>query len=358
MTSGCGIRAGFADRSHNNVRMADDWKQQLDQLHADLVRRDDPREWVTEADAVDASYRYPHIALRGAVCGLASQDPTVGKDWRLVSTVGSNTPQEVRDELNSLLWFKAKDDTDDRAVRRELLAAVTLLEHKPVDELEACGVRYRVVRGDEFARSGEDGLEPPRPTDAEPVDISWDLPGETPSPDTGFALDPGRADGLMASAMKLALRGYAYSGPRFPREVREDSARAVVACPDVVLLPVGFGVAERSGQVWQPRGALLATPHDARRMLYTGMTESWPLLYRFGDAERARYARAAAQFRAAGRANEVHVDDRVFRVCRVERLIRTGPDGPEPPRPSDLDSYGPTKMHPTMDEDGTLHYDG
>jgi hypothetical protein len=51
------------------------------------------------------------------------------------------------------------------------------------------------------------------------------------------------------------------------------------------------------------------------------------------------------------------VGDRLFRICRIERMVRCGPDGPEPPRPSDQDEYGPTKMHPTMDEDGTLHYD-
>ncbi|MEU2744638.1 DUF5954 family protein, partial [Streptomyces sp. NPDC007095] len=59
----------------------------------------------------------------------------------------------------------------------------------------------------------------------------------------------------------------------------------------------------------------------------------------------------------AGRADEARVGDRLFRICRIERMVRCGPDGPEPPRPSDQDEYGPTKMHPTMDEDGTLHYD-
>jgi hypothetical protein len=60
--------------------------------------------------------------------------------------------------------------------------------------------------------------------------------------------------------------------------------------------------------------------------------------------------------KALDRADEFRFDDRVFRICRVERMLRMGPDGPECPRPSDVDEYGPMKMHPTMDEDGTIHY--
>ncbi|MFC5200148.1 DUF5954 family protein [Streptomyces kaempferi] len=337
--------------------MTDDWKRQLDALHSGLVHRDDPAAWVTEADAVDASLRYPHIALRGPVFGIAVHDPAVGSGWRLLKSVVDGMPQQARDGLNSHLWFKAKDETDDPGVRRELLAAVTVLEQDPVNELEVLGVRYRVVRGDEFARSGEDGLEPPRPTDVEPLDLSWDVQLKAPSPDVDFGLDPHREDGLMAGAMKLSLRDFAYSGSRFPADVRADSERATAAHTEVVLLPVGFGVAERGERGWRPRGALMPTPHDARRMLYDAMAETWPLLYQFSEAKKAAYARAAEAFKAAGRADEARVGDRLFRICRIERMVRCGPDGPEPPRPWDQDEYGPTKMHPTMDEDGTLHYD-
>ncbi|MFJ8662497.1 DUF5954 family protein [Streptomyces sp. NPDC093795] len=45
------------------------------------------------------------------------------------------------------------------------------------------------------------------------------------------------------------------------------------------------------------------------------------------------------------------------RICRVERLVRFGRDGPEPPRPSDRVGYGPSKLRPRVDEDGTLHYE-
>ncbi|WP_438489342.1 DUF5954 family protein [Streptomyces sp. S186] len=347
--------------------MTEDWKRQIDRLHEELVRRDDPAEWVAEADAVDASRRYPDLALRGPVFGLAVLDPAHavphGKvpehasQWRVLKPVTDGTPQDARDTLNSHLWFKAKDDTDDPAVRRELLAAVARLESEPIDDLTVCGARYRIVRGDEFARSGRGGLEPPRPTDPEPADRDWDGRNDTPSPDRDFRLVPGRETSPMAAAMKVALQDFAYSGPRFPAAVREDSERACTTHPNVVLLPVGFAVAERRSGGWQPRGALMPTPHEARRLLFDAMVEFWPELYKFDEEERKRYARAAEEFKAAGRADEVRVGDRKFQICRIERMIRMGPDGPEPPRPSDVDDYGPTKIHPTMDEDGTLHYD-
>ncbi|WP_030602748.1 DUF5954 family protein [Streptomyces fulvoviolaceus] len=340
--------------------MTDDWQQQIDALHEELVRRDDPAAWVREADAVEATLRYPHVALRGPVFGVAVQDPAVGPQWRVLKPVVDGMPQMARDGLQSHLFFAAKDDTDNPAVRRELLAAVAVLEREPADEVEACGVRYRVVRGDEFARVGDDGLEPPRPTDPEPADRSWDRrKRDAPSPDLGFVLDPERVDGPAAGAMKLGLRDFTYTGARFPSDVRSDSKRAVTSHPELVLLPTTFGAVERGDHGgWRPCGAVMASPHDARRLLYDGMAEMWALLYKFDDVTKARYAEAAEEYRALGHADAFEVDDRAFRICRVERLLRTGPEGPETPRPSDLDEYGPMKMHPTMDpEDGTLTYE-
>ncbi|MFG2572348.1 DUF5954 family protein [Streptomyces sp. NPDC048481] len=341
--------------------MTDDWKRRLDALHAELVRRDDPVAWVMEADAVEASRRYPHIALRGPVFGVARLDPQTPQTpkpcWRLLKPVADGMPQQARDGLNSHLWFLAKDGTGDPAARRDLLAAVAVLERAPADEVEALGVRYRVVRGDEFARTGDDGLEPPRPTDPEALDPSWEEPCAVPSPDVDFALDPDRDEGPMAGALCLGLRDFVYRGGRFPADVRADSARAARTHPDVVRLPVGFSVAERDESGWTPCGSLAATPHEARRSLYEGMARVWAMLYRFDERKKALYARAAEAFRSAGRADEASVEGRVFRICRVERMVRLGPDGPEPPRPSDLDEYGPMKLHPTLHENGTVQYD-
>lgn len=340
--------------------MTHDWQQQIHALHEELIRRDDPAAWVREADAVDASLLYPGFALRGPVFGVAVQEPAMGPEWRVLKPVVNGMPQMCRDTLNSHLWFRAKDDTDDPAVRRELLAAVQVLERERVNEVEACGVRYRIVRGDEFSHcDGTDRLEPPRPTDPEPAERTWERrAAHTPSPDLDLVLDPDpKDDGPMAGAVRAGLRDFAYRGVRFPADMRRDSEGAAHSHPQIVLLPICFSVVERERTGWEPALALQATPHDARRVLYDAMGEMWPMLYRFGDEKRAVYEKAAEEFRALGRADEARVAGRRFQVCRVERMLRMGPDGPETPRPSDIDEYGPMKIHPTLLDDGTLIYD-
>ncbi|MEV7281131.1 DUF5954 family protein [Streptomyces sp. NPDC093111] len=339
--------------------MSDDWKLRLERMKRDLVVSGDPVAWVSEADAVQASLRFPSLAVRGALFGVAVQrrDEEGGGEWRMVTPLQDGMPQVSRDSLNSKLWFRAKDDTDDPHVRRALLAAVAVLEREAVDEVEVLDERYRIVRGDELARSGPDGLEPPRPTDVEPIERTWDDRGSGDSPDVDFVLDPFRERGLMSEALRLGLRSFEYSGKRYPAAVREDSRRAVVRHPEIALMPVTFGVVEQTGDTWRPEGSLLATPHAARRFLYSALTRLWPMLYDFGEAKRERYARIAEKYRAADRADELMVDDRLFRICRVERIVRFGPDGPEKPRPSDIDDYGPMKMHPSMDAmTGEVHH--
>lgn len=336
--------------------MTDDWRQRIDALQEELVRRDDPGAWVREADAVDASLRFPHLVLRGPVFGVAVLDPAQGPLWRLLKPVVDPMPQVARDGLNSHLWFAAKDGTDDPAVRRDLLAAVALLNEEPVNEVAVCGVRYRVVRADEFARGDGEHLEPPRPTDPEPAEPSWERE-HRPVADAGFVLDPGHDDGPMAGAIRLGLRDFAYRGTRVPAEVCADSERAVRSHPEVVLLPTCFGVVERRATGWEPSGALAANPHDARRQLYDGMARVWAVLHQYDDATRAVYAEAAERFRALGRADEFSVAGRRFRLCRVDRMLRTGPDGPEPPRPSDHDEYGPVPIHPRLDEHGVIAHE-
>ncbi|MFF0750034.1 DUF5954 family protein [Streptomyces sp. NPDC004267] len=334
--------------------MTDDWKRRLERARDNLIREGDPVAWVSERDAVERAVRYPSLAVRGALFGVAACREGV---WRMVSPLRDGTPQGSRDSLHSMLWFRAKDDTEDRGERRELLAAVSVLERERIDEIEVLGERFRIVRGDEFARCGDDGLEPPRPTDVEPLERSWEMGSpRTPSPDRGFVLDPAREAGPMAEAMRLGLRGFSYSGRRYPADVRAGSERAVRTHPEIVVMPTTFGVAEKTGETWNPQGSFMATPHDARAHLYVALTELWPLIYELEDEQRKRYARAAEEFRALGRANELTAEGRLFRIFRIERMVRFGPDGPEGPRTSDVDDSEPMKMHPTMDEDGTIHY--
>ncbi|MFD3660860.1 DUF5954 family protein [Streptomyces sp. NPDC058659] len=332
------------------------WKQRLDDAHARLMQGGDPVAWVTEADAVEAVARYPQLAVRGSLFGVAAREP--GGAWRVVVPVRAGMPQESRDSLQSKFFFWAKDDTDDPTVRRALLAAVRVLEREPVDEVDVLGTTYRIVRADEFARAGDDTLEPPRPTDPEPVFRVWERQrGARRSPDTDVVLDPEKVRGVMTEALRIGLREFHYTGERYPADVRADSRKAVTTHPDIALLPTTFGSVERAGDGWRPHGSLAPTPHEARRELYDDLTDLWARVYEWGDEQRERYRRAGELFRAAGRADEAWVDGREFRICRVERMVRFGPDGPEGPRPSDVDEYEPTKMHPRMDEDGTLHYD-
>ncbi|MFI8960826.1 DUF5954 family protein [Streptomyces sp. NPDC053493] len=337
--------------------MDDDWERRIAEVKAGLAEGGDPVAWVTEADAVEGAVRYPEVAVRGAVFGVVAREGGATQPWRVVVSVAAGTPQEARDSLQSMLFFQAKDDTDDPAVRRELIAAVGVLEREPVDEVEVVGVRYRIVRADEFTRTGPEGLEPPRPTDPEPVFRVWEGRIAHRSTDEGTVVDPGHSRGPMAEALRFGLRGFHYGGKRYPAAVRADSERAVTTHPDIALLPVAFGIVERRGDGWRPQGSLFATPHEARQGLYDLMIDLWPRLYSWDDAQREPYRRAAELFRAAGRADEARARGREFRICRVERLVRFGPDGPEGPRPSDVDEYGPQKLHPRMDEDGTLHYE-
>ncbi|MCT2591781.1 DUF5954 family protein [Streptomyces sp. N2-109] len=325
-----------------------------DHLTVNVVQRDDPVSQVTEADAWESARRYPNVVLRGPVFGFAAQHPSDGSRWRLLSEMHGGYPQDARDGLNSHLWFHAKDGTDDPVVRRELLAAVALLETEPVNEVTADSVRYRVVRGDEFARIGPDGLEPPRPTDPEPSDHSWDPGKGSPSRVKGFVIDHAEATGLAESLHRMSLLTLRYTADRYPKDVREDSARAVRTHPGVVLLPTGFTYAEQKEASWEPMASVQPTPHDARRLMANAMEEFWPQVYHFTEEQRSDYAQAARQFREAGRSNTLRVRGRHFEIVRVERMLRIGPDGPERPRPSDVDEIEPMKMHPTMDEHGKI----
>ncbi|WP_329367776.1 DUF5954 family protein [Streptomyces sp. NBC_00669] len=316
---------------------------------------DHPVAAAEEADAADAARRYAHYIIRGPVFGLAAHTPGE-TGWRMVEPAVEGFPQASRDALNSYLWLKAKDDTDDPVVRRELLAAVARLEQEPLDELTVCGVRYRVVRAEEYVYSNEDGLEPPRPADRDALVLDWDGSPDEPGVDQDFVMDHSAVTGVVAGSERLALRELHYRSERYPADVRADSRRALETHPGTVVLPAAFRVVERTEDGWEPFSMIVATPHAARRTLVTALTEMWPRMRKLTPQEKAEYDRVAARFQAAGRANELSVHDRRFFVVRVGRMVRFGLDGPEPPRPSDIDPYGPSKIRPTMDEHGTITY--
>jgi hypothetical protein len=339
--------------------MSDDVEQSVeaafDHLTIRVARQDDPVSQVAEADALAAVERYPEIVVRGPVFGAAEQRPEDGSRWRVLDTLENGFPQDARDFLNSHLWLKAKDEADGPAERRELLAAVARLETERIDELTVLGTRYRVVRADEFARIGDDGLEPPRPTD--PDDQGWDRAARPPSPTEGFVVDHAAAVPASQAAERLSLLPMFYTSDRFPKRVLADSQRAVTTHPGVVLLPATFRVLEKEEQSWSLMSGLHATPQDARRSLVFYLREYLPRLKEVSEEANAEYARAAEEFMGRHRPDELCVRGRCFRITRVERMMRIGHDGPEGPRPSDEDHQEPMKIRPTMDEWGNITYD-
>ncbi|MEW2066997.1 DUF5954 family protein [Streptomyces sp. NPDC007346] len=335
-------------------------------LTINVTRHDDPVSEVTEADAFASVRRYPNIVVRGPLFGLAEQRRGDRPRWRLLGELDTGFPQMARDELNSHLWFKAKDHTEDRAERRSLLEAVARLETEPVNEVTAAGVRYRIVRADEFARIGDGRLEPPRATD--PDDDSWALDAPEPSRTKGFVVDHAAAVGLTEGIDRVGLLHLSYTADRFPDDVRADSQRALTTHPGVVLLPTTFRVVERKELSWSMVTGQYATPQGARRALVHHLTKPVPQLpdlpdmpelpawMKVDEKEAALHARAAEKFTARRRPNELVVRGRRYDVVRVERVMRIGPDGPEKPRPSDVDDYGPSQIHPPMDEHGNINY--
>ncbi|MEU9031103.1 DUF5954 family protein [Streptomyces sp. NPDC048383] len=335
----------------------------------------EPVEAVVEADAVDAVARAGTPVVRGPLFGVAEQRAGDAPRWRVVIEVTSSCPQQARDGLNSWLWFRAKDHAQDRAERRALLAAVSRLETERVDELSVAGVRYRIVRAEESAGAGPDGVEQPRPTDPEPLVPDWDRTAKVPGIDEGLVVDPDAPVTPTQAVEQLAMRGLCYTGARFPDDVRADARRALETHPDVLLLPATFTVAERSGTGWSPVSGPHATAHEARKSLDFALTWMWPRMHglippgagphvdaRTGTSSSDRSERAgrlaayagAADSLRVGRVNELKLDGSVYQIVRTRRLLRSGPDGPEGPRPSDVNTQEPTRIPVGLDEDGNV----
>ncbi|MEV6163010.1 DUF5954 family protein [Streptomyces sp. NPDC052052] len=334
--------------------MTDHHEVPLDHLVINVQRRDDPVSLVTEADAFAASLTYGKIVVRGPLFGIAEQRRGERPRWRLLTDMDTGYPQDARDELNSYLWFKAKDETDDPRQRRILLDAVARLETEPLNELTVGDTRYRVVRADEFARTGEGRLEPPRPTDVDSE--GWDPGVRTPSTTKGFVIDHAAAVGLTEGLDRMDLLPLVYTSERFPADVLADSQRALRTHPGLVLLPVAFRVMERKEQSWSMASIQHPTPQDARRSLAQYLKTVLPLTGEVDEQEAAVYARAAEAFTRRVRPNELEVRGRCFEIARIERMMRVGPTGPEGPRRSDIDIQEPMQIHPSMDEWGNVSY--
>ncbi|MFE2044907.1 DUF5954 family protein [Streptomyces sp. NPDC059477] len=378
---------GHSGKESGKDTGGDNARGQDGQMWPIVVRQpQDPVEAVMEADAYDASLNVRTMLVRGPLFGVAAQDAGQAPRWRVVIPVAAGFPQEARDSLNSRLWDRARNEARNQEERRALLAAVDRLERERVDELTVLGTRYRVVRAEEYAGEGPDGIEQPRPTDPEPADPDWERATKERRVDADLVLDPEEPITPVQAAERLMLRDLEYTGKRFPQRVRDESRRALRTHPDVLLMPAAFRVVEGrmlengSAGGWQMGGSLHTTAHDARRALDFSLTWfaprqrgliPWQTEAPMADARTvsaegdeqlvgklAEYVRAADRLRAE-RANQVEIGDCVHRICRARRLLRWGPDGPEGPRPTDTESdpHPPSRIHPRMDEDGVIHYD-
>ncbi|MFG2194464.1 DUF5954 family protein [Streptomyces sp. NPDC048639] len=315
-----------------------------------VTHRDDPVSAVTEHDAWEAVDAFPYVAGIGPVFGCAEE---FRGRWRIL-TLGDGFPQMARDSLGAHFRLTAKeaDEAGDGAMAAELMAAALRLDWEVVNELTVARRRFRIIRTDQFTRMGDDGPEPPRPTDPdrEPAGESRAFSRRT----KGFLIDPTAATGVSDGLLRLELLPLVYTSATVPPAVRADSLRALETHPGGVLLPTEFAVAEEVGGRWQPMAAAGPAPQSARDTLAYYFREMGPRILRLNEAERAQFARAADRLDAE-RCDELAVLGRRFRVVRVQQLIRVGPDGPEPPRSSDYDPYPPSEVQAQqLREEGAL----
>ncbi|MEQ4193647.1 DUF5954 family protein [Streptomyces sp. YIM 103828] len=340
---------------------------------------EDPVEAVTEADACDAPLDVDTALIRGPLFGVAAQELD-GEDsrWRVVSALKEGCPQQARDALMDMLWLRAYEESATREERRALLPWIARLERERLDELTVLGTRFRVVRADEYAAVGPDGIETPRPTDPEPaVQAGEEPPGEGRL-DEDVILDPDTPLTPSQAAERLLMTGLVQTAATFPDDFRQDARRAISTHPDVLILPVTFRLVQRRGFTWQLGGSLHAAPYWARKSLVFSLSwfeprEKGLIAWDFGNrqddarscmaaatpevaAALEAYADAADRVQAE-RLNEVEVLGTLHRVARARRLVRWGADGPEGPRPSDVNVQEPCQIRPRLDEDGVIHHE-
>jgi hypothetical protein len=299
-----------------------------------VVKDLDPMQALRDQDASERMKAYPGLVGAGKEdFGCAEQSDGV---WRILS-LGCMDPHGARLDLAAHLR-KAAERRQDPAVRAEMLAAAGRLdpeegEPATANEWVVAERRYRVVRVQGFLRLGEDGPEPPRTTDTEPV-------GDSP-PAWGAVLDPTAPTSPSEAMQRLELLSLVPAPGSVSDHARQEAIDAMESHPGVVLLPTDYVVAEENDGHWLPLGGGHG-PKDARRSLGFYLREIAPRFVPPGirpptPDELAEYVRVADRL-GTETGDEFTVCGRRFRTIRIVRLIRVGPDGPEMARPSDEES--------------------
>ncbi|MFE7131188.1 DUF5954 family protein [Streptomyces sp. NPDC057638] len=302
-----------------------------------------------EEEAWRARKRYPQIMGAGLPVFHITRELDHG-GWEILGC-GGNAPQDARDVLAShFLRMANRTEGAEQAAARE---AADTLDWVALDEMTVLGCRYRVVRVEQFIRMGQDGPEPPRPSDPDPARSRPGEGNDVPSRTKGFVIDPYTDTGLADGLLRFDLTQFIRARGNAPDEVYDDAKAATRTHPGAVLLPTEYAIAERVDGHWKPHGASCTSPQGARDALASHFRVFAPVLDGLGPTEREQYARAADRLddqRGAG----ITVAGRRFRITRVEQFVRIGPDGPEPPRPSDFDPYPPPAAQvKQMKEDGS-----
>ncbi|WP_157995739.1 DUF5954 family protein [Thermomonospora amylolytica] len=298
----------------------------------------DPVAAVRDREIGERMRDYPRMVPAGSPdFGHAVQ---VGNVWR-IGCLGSDDPAGARYGLASTLRRAvAEREVTDPEVAGAMLRAADRLdpeegEQLAKDEWELGDRRYRVIRVEHFTLLGDRVMEPPRPTDTEPVQDARLL--------RGHPIDPMAPAGPWEAQLRLNLAGWTPVPPDAPQTVRLEARHAVRTHPGVVLLPPTFVVVEIDGDSWRPLTGGDG-PEEARGNLARHFTELLPRLREFegvppAPEELAEWAEMRARIEATT-GYDFTVLGRRFRIVRVSRMLRVGRDGPEGPRPSDQERYG------------------
>jgi Family of unknown function (DUF5954) len=307
---------------------------------------------VAELAAIDSVRRradYPNFVHAGAGSFGAAREREEG-GWELLPYFGQVWPQESRDILSHdfrRMATRAEEAAADDA-RDQYTRAYRRLEREVINELEANGTRYRIVRATPFIRNGPNGPEPPRPSDPDPDTADADSPQD---PAVGLIVDPARPVGLTDGLVLMELLQAGWPEGSVSHPIRLDEAKAALLHPGGVLLPTVYTLGERTAEgSWKPTAmGTYPTPQKARDALIRHLRVRIPWQRDLTDEETAAYRDAGDQVEA-GRLDEVSALGESWRVVRVTRLLRFGPDGPEGPRDSDPDQ-SPIYEGLALDED-------
>lgn len=299
----------------------------------------DPVTAARDKDLGDRMRAYPRIITGGPPdFGFAIQ---TGSTWRL-GVAGGGDPYSTRISLASHLRREARECQTDPRIGRVMVAAADRLDPEEgeqivKDEWEIGNRRYRIVRLERFILIGDRVMEPPRPTDTDPVSSEAGLL-------EGHRSDPLASAGPWEAQMRLNLADWV---PPFTPPVQQivvtEAQHALRTHPGVILLPPAFTVVEFDGDSIRPIASTIG-PSRARADLVFHFAEFLPRMREFDNDpatpdELAAWKKAAEQIEASP-GPEFTVLGRRFCIVRVSRMMRLGSDGPEGPRPSDQERYG------------------